>query len=63
MQELIGTAGGKLHTGRSRNDQVATDLRLWLRHEIDESFQVLVKNVIQVCYVHFSLYAYKDYYW
>ena len=28
--ELVGAAGGKLHTGRSRNDQVATDLRLWL---------------------------------
>lgn len=33
--ELIGDAGGKLHTGRSRNDQVATDVRLWLRDEID----------------------------
>ncbi|MGD2119173.1 MAG: argininosuccinate lyase [Chromatiales bacterium] len=30
----IGEAGKKLHTGRSRNDQVATDVRLWLRHEI-----------------------------
>ncbi|HEX9768389.1 MAG TPA: argininosuccinate lyase, partial [Kiloniellales bacterium] len=28
--ELVGAAGGKLHTGRSRNDQVGTDLRLWL---------------------------------
>ena len=33
---LIGDAGFKLHTGRSRNDQVATDLRLFLRREIDE---------------------------
>jgi argininosuccinate lyase len=33
--EMIGDTGGKLHTGRSRNDQVATDLRLWLRDEID----------------------------
>jgi argininosuccinate lyase len=32
----IGAAGKKLHTGRSRNDQVATDVRLWLRAEIDE---------------------------
>ena len=32
---LIGDAGRKLHTGRSRNDQVATALRLWLRDEID----------------------------
>jgi len=34
--EIIGDAGRKLHTGRSRNDQVGTDLRLWLREEIDE---------------------------
>ncbi len=32
---LIGIAGKRLHTGRSRNDQVATDIRLWLREEID----------------------------
>src|SRR5260370_11022564 len=32
---MIGDTGRKLHTGRSRNDQVATDLRLWLRDEID----------------------------
>ncbi len=36
LVELIGDAGRKLHTGRSRNDQVATDLRLWLREAIDE---------------------------
>ena len=35
LTERIGEAGKKLHTGRSRNDQVATDLRLYLRHEID----------------------------
>ena len=35
LVELIGDLGRKLHTGRSRNDQVATDLRLWLREEID----------------------------
>ncbi|MCZ6711803.1 MAG: argininosuccinate lyase [Gammaproteobacteria bacterium] len=34
--ELIGDGGKKLHTGRSRNDQVATDMRLYLRDEIDE---------------------------
>ena len=34
--ELIGDAGRKLHTGRSRNDQVATALRLWLREKTDE---------------------------
>jgi len=35
LTELIGAAGKKLHTGRSRNDQVATDIRLYLRQEID----------------------------
>jgi argininosuccinate lyase len=35
LTERIGIAGKKLHTGRSRNDQVATDVRLWLRDEID----------------------------
>src|SRR5687768_3196143 len=35
LVELIGDAGRKLHTGRSRNDQVATDFRLWLRQGID----------------------------
>ena len=34
--DLIGPLGKKLHTGRSRNDQVGTDLRLWLRKRIDE---------------------------
>jgi argininosuccinate lyase len=35
LTALIGDAGKKLHTGRSRNDQVATDIRLWLREAID----------------------------
>lgn len=35
LTELVGDAGKKLHTGRSRNDQVATDIRLYLRDEID----------------------------
>ncbi len=35
LTELAGDAGKRLHTGRSRNDQVATDVRLWLRGEID----------------------------
>src|SRR5215216_4439129 len=38
---LIGDAGYKLHTGRSRNDQVATDLRLFLRGEIDASERLI----------------------
>ena len=41
LVELIGDAGKRLHTGRSRNDQVATDIRLWLRSEIDTSAALL----------------------
>lgn len=41
LVELIGDAGKRLHTGRSRNDQVATDIRLWLRSEIDTSATLL----------------------
>lgn len=36
LTALVGDAGKRLHTGRSRNDQVATDVRLYLRHAIDE---------------------------
>ena len=35
LTQLVGDAGKRLHTGRSRNDQVATDVRLWLRSEMD----------------------------
>ena len=35
LTDRIGRVAGKLHTGRSRNDQVTTDLRLWLRRAID----------------------------
>jgi argininosuccinate lyase len=35
LTQLAGDAGKRLHTGRSRNDQIATDVRLWLRGEID----------------------------
>jgi argininosuccinate lyase len=42
LGELIGPVGGKLHTGRSRNDQVATDLRWWLRSRVDELDGLLV---------------------
>ena len=41
--DLIGPVGKKLHTGRSRNDQVGTDLRLWLRKRIDEIDMDLVR--------------------
>src|SRR3989338_8875977 len=36
LTALVGDAGKRLHTGRSRNDQVATDIRLWLRDTIDD---------------------------
>lgn len=39
--ERIGDVGRKLHTGRSRNDQVSTDLRLWCRDEIDRTVKLL----------------------
>src|SRR5262249_7133678 len=35
LTEKVGPVGGKLHTGRSRNDQIAVDMRLWLRAEVD----------------------------
>src|ERR1700753_902495 len=41
LTALIGDAGKRLHTGRSRNDQVATDIRLWLRGEIDRIGELL----------------------
>ncbi|KAG8996897.1 argininosuccinate lyase [Tulasnella sp. JGI-2019a] len=42
LSEFIGPLGGKLHTGRSRNDQVATDMRLWLLNEVKDIQQSLV---------------------
>jgi argininosuccinate lyase len=42
LTQLVGDAGKRLHTGRSRNDQVATDIRLWLRGEIDVLGTLLV---------------------
>lgn len=43
LTHLVGDAGKRLHTGRSRNDQVATDIRLWLRDEIDLLSGLLVQ--------------------
>ena len=43
LTQLVGDAGKRLHTGRSRNDQVATDVRLWLRGEIDLVVELLVE--------------------
>src|ERR1700716_957096 len=37
LTELIGSAAGRLHTARSRNDQVATDFRLWIREACDRT--------------------------
>jgi argininosuccinate lyase len=49
LTELIGLPAKRLHTGRSRNDQVATDVRLWLRGEIDEL--ALLLNALQLALV------------
>ena len=43
LAELIGPAAGRLHTARSRNDQVATDFRLWVRDAIDEADEGLAR--------------------
>ena len=51
LTQLVGDAGKRLHTGRSRNDQVATDVRLWLRSEIDLIGELLVdlqKSLVDV---------------
>ena len=42
LTKRIGAAGGRLHTARSRNDQVATSLRLWLRNRVDEVQEALL---------------------
>ena len=50
LAELIGDAAGRLHTARSRNDQVATDIRLWVRDAIDgldEQMQALQAALIE----------------
>ena len=46
LTEQIGSVGKKLHTGRSRNDQVATDIRLWLRAQID-AIKPIISNLQQ----------------
>src|SRR5690242_11363443 len=47
LAELIGPAAGRLHTARSRNDQVATDFRLWVRNACDEAIDA-VRNLQRV---------------
>lgn len=51
LTEIVGSVGGKLHTGRSRNDQVATDLRLWVK---EACHQVMgqIKQVQQAMITH-----------
>ncbi|MCB0001527.1 MAG: argininosuccinate lyase [Anaerolineae bacterium] len=45
LGELIGSVAGKLHTGRSRNDQIATDQRWWLRNQIDDLDRLLAELI------------------
>ena len=55
LTQLVGDAGKRLHTGRSRNDQVATDVRLWLRGEMDLIIDLLVdlqKSLVDVAAQH-----------
>jgi argininosuccinate lyase len=47
LAELIGPAAGRLHTARSRNDQVATDFRLWVRNACDEAIDA-IRNLQRV---------------
>ncbi len=49
LKEVIGEPAGRLHTGRSRNDQVATDFRLWVRDQVDaaiEGLQALMQALL-----------------
>src|SRR5947199_184151 len=58
LTALVGEAGKRLHTARSRNDQVATDLRLWLREEIDaidDTFAALLRALIAQAERHAAL--------
>jgi argininosuccinate lyase len=55
LTELIGEAGKRLHTARSRNDQVATDLRLYLRGEVDQLVQgidALQRSLVELAAAH-----------
>jgi len=49
LKELIGEPAGRLHTGRSRNDQVATDFKLWVRRQldaVDEGLNALIRALL-----------------
>src|SRR5205085_12702965 len=43
LKERVGDLADKIHTGRSRNEQVSLDIRLWLREEIDRALDLLVE--------------------
>lgn len=55
LTELIGSVAGKLHTGRSRNDQVATDLRLWLHGRISWIIEALIQRLIKALVIQAEL--------
>ncbi|MBI1906540.1 MAG: argininosuccinate lyase [Rhodocyclales bacterium] len=55
LTALVGDAGKRLHTGRSRNDQVATDIRLWLRDAIDQILTLITafqRNLLDIAELH-----------
>ncbi|PJF29127.1 MAG: argininosuccinate lyase, partial [Phototrophicales bacterium] len=55
LTEIVGAIGGKLHTGRSRNDQVATDFRLWVfdvSKSLDEALDALMQALITQAEAH-----------
>ena len=59
LVEIIGESGKKLHTARSRNDQVATDIKLWLRKKIDKielSLKRLQRSIIEKSEIYFDLF-------
>ena len=58
LVDLIGDAGKKLHTARSRNDQVATDIKLWLRNRIDQielDLKLLQKTLIEKSELYYDM--------
>ena len=58
LVDLIGDSGKKLHTARSRNDQVATDIKLWLRNSIDQielNLKLLQKTLIEKSELYYDM--------
>ena len=59
LTERIGEAGKKLHTGRSRNDQVALDMKLYIRHKVVETgehLEALLKTILSIMEDHLATY-------